>query len=46
MPLRAAVLGALKTPPLGLSLALLGRDRTLQRLGQQLQAPEVAARPR
>ncbi len=36
MPLRAAVLGALKTPPLGLSFSLLGRDRTLQRLGQHL----------
>ena len=36
MPLRAAVLGALKTPPLGLSFSLLGRDRTLRRLGQHL----------
>ena len=36
MPLRAAVLGELKTPPLGLSLSLLGRDRTLERLGRQL----------
>ena len=36
MPLRAAVLGALKTPPLGLSFSLLGRYRTLRRLEQHL----------
>ena len=36
MPLRAAVLGALKTPPLGLSFSLLGRARTLERLRRHL----------